>query len=167
MFFTIVLTYLLQGFSNNDVIMVMPIFWIIMGLALANQENRRHNDNALYVKGPQFYGVGAVLFGLIIVIAVYLNYPSYGTVFLPGGEKYTGEFRGSTFHGHGTYETLGAVYTGDFRYGRFDGEGKMTFYNGSFYEGEFSKGFLNGKGRMHFADGREMVGIWKNGVYQE
>lgn len=168
MFFTIVLTYLLQGLFNNDVIMVMPIFWIILGLALANQENVGHNENALYLKGPaKVYGLGAVLFGVIIALAVYFNYPSYKTVVLPGGGTYTGEFRGSTFHGQGTLETAGTVYIGNFVYSRFDGEGKMTFYNGSFYEGGFSKGFMNGAGRMHLSDGREIEGIWKNGVYQE
>jgi len=170
MFFTIVLTYLLQGLFNNDVIMVMPIFWVILGLALANQENVGHNENALYLKGPvKVYGLGAVLFGVIIAMAVYFNYPSYGTVSFPGEGKYTGEFRGNTFHGQGTFESTvtGVIYTGDFRYGQFDGEGKMTFYNGSFYEGGFSKGFMNGEGRMHLSDGREIEGIWKNGVYQE
>lgn len=168
MFFIIVLTYLLQGLFNNDVIMVMPIFWIILGLALANQENLGHNENALYLKGSvKVYGLGVVLFGVIIAMAVYFNYPGYGTVSFPEGGKYTGEFRGNTFHGKGIYESAGTVYTGDFRYGQFDGEGKMTFYNGSFYEGGFSKGFMNGEGRMHLSDGREIEGIWKNGVYQE
>ena len=30
-------TYLVQGFFNIDVIMVMPLFWIIMGFSLGNK----------------------------------------------------------------------------------------------------------------------------------
>jgi len=166
-FLIVIITYLLQGFFNNDVIMVMPIFWIILGLALANQENLSQNKNALYVKGCGFYGIGMVLFGLIIAMAVYFNYPSYKTVYFPEGQKYSGEFRGSTFYGKGRFESLGTVYVGDFRYGQFDGEGKMTFYNGGYYEGEFSRGKMHGDGKMVLPDGREIEGIWKNGVYQE
>jgi putative inorganic carbon (HCO3(-)) transporter len=166
-FFIIIVTYLLQGFFNNDVIMVMPIFWIIMGLALANQENRDHNENALYVKGFEFFGITLVLFGVIIFMAVYFNYPGYGSLSLPGGEKYTGEFRGKTFHGKGTFESFGTMYEGDFRYGRFDGNGKMLFYDGSSFEGEFLRGQMHGDGKMVLSDGRIIEGVWRNGVYQE
>jgi len=37
-YFTMIITYLIQGFFNIDVIMVMPLFWIILGLALANKK---------------------------------------------------------------------------------------------------------------------------------
>ncbi|WP_170270536.1 O-antigen ligase family protein [Heliorestis acidaminivorans] len=37
LYFTMISTYLLQGFFNIDVIMVMPLFWIILGLSLRNQ----------------------------------------------------------------------------------------------------------------------------------
>ena len=166
-FFTIIVTYLIQGFFNNDVIMVMPIFWIILGLALANQENTCHNENALYVKGFKFYGIALVLFGVIIAMAISFNYPSYKTITLSEGGKYTGEFRGSTFHGKGTFESFGIIYSGDFRYGRFDGYGKMTFYNGSFYEGNFLRGQMHGDGKMVQSDGSVIEGFWRNGVYQE
>ena len=167
MFFIVIVTYLLQGLFNNDVIMVMPIFWVILGLALANQENLSENMKALCAKGPVFYGIGLALFGVIIAMAIYFNNPSYGTVSLPGGEKYTGEFRGSTFHGQGTLESMNAVYTGHFRYGRFDGEGKLRFLNGSFYEGEFKKGFMDGEGEMHLSDGRIIEGIWRSVLYPD
>ncbi|NLG32510.1 MAG: O-antigen ligase family protein [Syntrophomonadaceae bacterium] len=166
-FFIIIVTYLIQGFFNNDVIMVMPIFWIILGLALANQENIDHNENALNIKGFSLFGLVLVLFGLIISMAVYFNYPSYRTVTFSERGKYIGEFRGNTFHGQGTFESAGVIYIGDFRYGRFDGEGKMTFYDGSFYEGGFTRGKMNGEGRMVLPDGKIIEGIWKNGVYQE
>ncbi|MGI6405242.1 MAG: O-antigen ligase family protein [Syntrophaceticus sp.] len=34
LFFVMISTYLVQGFFNIDVVMVMPVFWIILGLAL-------------------------------------------------------------------------------------------------------------------------------------
>lgn len=168
-FFIVIVTYLLQGLFNNDVILVMPIFWIIIGLALANRESVSHKENPLYVNGPAFYGVGAALFGIIIAMAVYFNYPSYGTVSLPGGEIYTGELRGNTLYGQGTLESTvtGLSYTGNFRYGRFDGEGKLILYGGSIYEGMFSKGQMHGEGKMTLADGKVIEGIWRNGIYQE
>lgn len=46
LFFIMVFTYLLQGFFNNDVIMVLPLFWIVLGLSLANIKriNREYNS---------------------------------------------------------------------------------------------------------------------------
>ena len=35
--FLMITTYLVQGFFNIDVIMVMPLFWIIMGFSLGNK----------------------------------------------------------------------------------------------------------------------------------
>jgi len=41
-FFLMTLIYLIQGFVNIDVIMIMPLFWIILGLNLA--ENKKSNN---------------------------------------------------------------------------------------------------------------------------
>ncbi|NMB97744.1 MAG: O-antigen ligase family protein [Clostridiaceae bacterium] len=38
-YFSMILTYLIQGLFNIDVIMVLPIFWIILGFALCNMIN--------------------------------------------------------------------------------------------------------------------------------
>lgn len=38
LFYIMVFTYLLQGLFNNDVIMVLPLFWIVLGLSLANMK---------------------------------------------------------------------------------------------------------------------------------
>lgn len=38
-FFVMIFTYLLQGLFNNDVIMVLPLFWIVLGLSLASARN--------------------------------------------------------------------------------------------------------------------------------
>jgi putative inorganic carbon (HCO3(-)) transporter len=40
MFFLMIFTYLVQGFFNIDVIMVMPLFWIILGFSAANEKNK-------------------------------------------------------------------------------------------------------------------------------
>lgn len=38
LFFLMILTYLIQGFFNIDVVAVMPLFWITLGLSLANSK---------------------------------------------------------------------------------------------------------------------------------
>ena len=37
MLFTMIAVYLIQGFSNIDVVAIMPLFWIVLGLAIAEQ----------------------------------------------------------------------------------------------------------------------------------
>lgn len=41
MFFSMISTYLMQGFFNIDVIMVLPLFWIILGLYQGNIEKEK------------------------------------------------------------------------------------------------------------------------------
>lgn len=41
MFFTMILTYMIQGFFNIDVIMVLPLFWMILGFSQANMEEEK------------------------------------------------------------------------------------------------------------------------------
>lgn len=47
-FFTMIIAYLIQGFFNIDVIMVLPLFWIVLGLYLSyineKQEQGEAND---------------------------------------------------------------------------------------------------------------------------
>jgi O-antigen ligase len=38
--FTMIAVYLIQGFANIDVVPIMPLFWIILGLALAEQQDK-------------------------------------------------------------------------------------------------------------------------------
>lgn len=38
MYFLMISTYLVQGFFNIDVVMVMPLFWIILGFSAANEK---------------------------------------------------------------------------------------------------------------------------------
>ena len=41
MFFSMISTYLIQGFFNIDVIMVLPLFWIVLGLYQENIDEER------------------------------------------------------------------------------------------------------------------------------
>ena len=41
MFFSMISTYLIQGFFNIDVIMVLPLFWIVLGLYQSNMEEEK------------------------------------------------------------------------------------------------------------------------------
>ncbi len=44
MFFTMIATYLMQGFFNIDVIMVLPLFWIVLGLYQGGWSQRCHSE---------------------------------------------------------------------------------------------------------------------------
>lgn len=39
LFFVMVITYLVQGMFNIDVVMVMPLFWVVLGFSLASRQN--------------------------------------------------------------------------------------------------------------------------------
>ena len=41
MYFNMILAYLIQGFFNIDTLMVLPIFWIILGFSMSNMESLR------------------------------------------------------------------------------------------------------------------------------
>ena len=112
-----------------------------------------------------------------------------GTVFLPGGDKYTGELENGTPNGQGTYTLAdGDKYTGELKDGNFNGQGTMTSANGSTYTGawnddlyngqgiytdaigttytgEFKDGSFNGQGTTMWADGTTYTGAWKNDLY--
>ncbi len=39
--FTMIVVYLIQGFSNIDIVVILPLFWIVLGLSLAEQNNEQ------------------------------------------------------------------------------------------------------------------------------
>ncbi len=41
LFFIMIFTYLIQGFFNIDVIMVLPLFWIVLGMSLSNIQEEK------------------------------------------------------------------------------------------------------------------------------
>jgi len=48
MFSTMILSYIIQGQFNIDVVMIMPIFWIVLGLSLANMEKHKGSKWTAY-----------------------------------------------------------------------------------------------------------------------
>ncbi len=52
--FVMILTYLLQGLSNNDVIMVMPLFWIVMGLGVRPLTSSRNASELIGARHQTF-----------------------------------------------------------------------------------------------------------------
>ena len=49
-FFSMISTYLIQGFFNIDVIMVLLLFWIVLGLYQGNiEEEKLIESNKAYV----------------------------------------------------------------------------------------------------------------------
>ena len=190
LFVIVILAYLLNGLFNHGVIEVFPLFWVVLGLSLTNEKhfgketngeivngtaNRTKNlDESKLDSGKKREGnlIRYVLKGcivlFIIVIYFWLFFPSEQKVDIPGGGTYTGELRGSYFHGEGTWHSgYGVTYEGEFKYGKFNGYGKMTFAEGTKYKGEFRENQMHGRGKIIFPDGRVKEGIWGRGVFQE
>mgnify|MGYP001397870783 FL=1 len=64
----------------------------------------------------------------------------HGTLTLPDGSKYVGEFKKGNQHGQGTYFFVGGgKYVGEWKKGKFHGQGTATYPDGSAYVGEFKK----------------------------
>ena len=173
-----VLAYLLQGQFNIDVIMNLPLFWITLGLMQSKTANDLRiisvaslKDTIIDGKRKKMVNEKRVIYLIVIGIAIFIIfiaimfiYPHQGSMEIEGQGVYTGQLRGSVFHGYGTWEaTNGAVYQGDFKHGYFDGYGTMTFVNGSQYIGEFKEGRFHGQGKLITADGQIIEGTWENG----
>jgi len=102
-----------------------------------------------------------LIFVFLYSIGSWTVFPSTKTVEYPGEGIYTGQMRGQTFHGQGTWKSdFGVTYTGEFKNGFFHGTGTMTFSDGSTYTGEFKEGSMHGHGVMTFADGHTHEGYW-------
>jgi riboflavin transporter FmnP len=41
--FTMIAVYLIQGVTGIDIVVLMPLFWIVLGLALSEQQLRERN----------------------------------------------------------------------------------------------------------------------------
>ncbi|MDZ4132679.1 MAG: hypothetical protein U1E11_06025 [Dethiobacteria bacterium] len=92
----------------------------------------------------------------LITIAYWTILPRTATLDIPGEGIYTGQLRGMTFHGYGTYESYvvgGTSYEGEWKNGVFHGQGTLTFANGSKLVGEFVDGSIHGIGRTICPDG--------------
>jgi hypothetical protein len=89
-----------------------------------------------------------------------------GTVKLPDGSKYTGEFRNGVANGRGRFNSRKyGYYVGEFRNGKFHGQGTLKAPNGWKYFGQFRNGKLNGKATATAPNGRKTIGYWRNGKF--
>ena len=89
-------------------------------------------------KNPQYKGEVKrqyIVFGYYIIEGL-------GSLVVPNGEKYVGEFKDGKRHG----------------------QGKVTIPNGSKYEGEWKDDEFNGQGKYTFSNGGSFVGLWKDSV---
>ena len=90
----------------------------------------------------------------------------FGTLTLPNGVKYVGEFKDDKYHGQGTRTLpIGIEYVGEFKDGEYHGQGTLTFPNVMFYVGEFKDGEYHGQGTRTFASGTIEVGYYMRGNY--
>ena len=83
----------------------------------------------------------------LAVVAYWTILPRTGTLDIPGEGIYTGQLRGMTFHGYGTYtsyEVGGTSYEGEWKNGIFHGQGTLILANGSKLSGNFVEGTLRG-----------------------
>ena len=84
-----------------------------------------------------------------------------GTLTLPDGDKYVGDFKDGEFNGHGTFTLAsGEQYVGDFKGWEYNGQGTLTWPDGKKYVGGFKDGEFNGQGALTSASG-EYIGEFK------
>lgn len=90
-----------------------------------------------------------------------------GTMVWVGGERYTGQWKGGTYHGSGKLtQSNGSWYEGSFEEGNFvTGQCKIIYDDGGRFEGRMERGSLNGQGTMVWASGESYTGQWKNDKY--
>src|SRR6266702_1739938 len=99
-----------------------------------------------------------------------------GSLTLPDGVKYVGEFRQGKPDGFGQFSdanragqgtlTLpdGSGYVGKYVHELPNGQGTLTLPEGDVYSGEFRNGKLNGKGKRNKLDGSKYVGEFRDGL---
>lgn len=179
LFFLMLFTYLLQGISNNEVVMIMPIFWITAGLSLSydsnNQIDRIFTDRTTKTlaiinnnKNIDLYVVVISLAIFLTILTLWYYIPCHGTIEIDGagGGTYSGQLRASSFHGLGIWESSsGVTYTGEFKFGYFHGNGTIVYLNGAQYDGEFKEGYYHGRGKLITENGQVFKGLWEKGVF--
>jgi hypothetical protein len=128
---------------------------------------RKSQENIIVKKWNVLYVIAFAFVIFFYLIASWTILPRRGHISIPGEGVYSGQLRGKTFHGQGTWlNEFGVTYTGEFKNGVFHGQGTMAFANGSTYEGEFKDGFMHGHGVMTFPDGRKQEGEWDSDQFQ-
>jgi putative inorganic carbon (HCO3(-)) transporter len=169
-----VIAYLAQGMFNIDVIMNLPLFWIVLGLLTARESRvsepgESRPDGAVFVRSRLILTVACTAILIFIAfLLIWFFYPREGTVYVPGQGVYSGQLRGQTFHGNGRWVSeTGVVYEGQFKHGLFDGYGELIYPNGARYTGCFREGYFHGEGKMVSSTGEYREGYWKKGVLIE
>ena len=88
-----------------------------------------------------------------------------GTVVLPDGRRYVGEFQDGIRTGRGlmTFPD-GTKYLGDWQNDKPHGQGTLSSVGKFEYAGEFANGVREGQGSLETVDGKKYSGQWKNDV---
>ena len=88
-----------------------------------------------------------------------------GTVVMPDGRKYVGEFKDGVRMGQGlmTFPD-GTKYIGSWQHEKPHGRGKLSSAGKYEYVGEFKNGVRHGQGNLETADGKKYEGQWENDV---
>ncbi len=92
----------------------------------------------------------------IVIVSYWTILPRTGTIDIPGEGTYTGQLRGMSFNGYGTYishEMGGVSYEGEWKNGIFNGQGTLSFADGSKLSGDFVDGIIHGIGHTICPDG--------------
>ena len=87
-----------------------------------------------------------------------------GTVTLPDGATYSGEWEDGEWNGRGTFTDENGTYTGGWKDMLRDGQGTETYKDGTTYTGEWKGGEWNGHGSMKDGDGTTYIGEFKDNV---
>jgi hypothetical protein len=86
-----------------------------------------------------------------------------GTLTLPSGEKYVGQFKDGKKNGQGTNTwPYGQKYVGQWKKGKFNGQGTYTWRSGQKYVGQWKDSVRNGQGTHTLPDGTKYVGQYKD-----
>jgi len=95
-----------------------------------------------------------------------LKHNCFGSVALPNGDRYLGEFREGKYSGYGSYHfAMGARYEGEWRNNERHGQGTFTHRSGERYIGEWRNDRYHGQGVELRADGSvNRSGQWSAGV---
>lgn len=88
-----------------------------------------------------------------------------GTVVLPDGRRYVGEFANGIRTGRGlmTFPD-GTKYLGDWHNDKPHGQGTLSSVGKFEYAGDFANGVREGNGTLETIDGKKYTGKWKNDV---
>jgi SH3-like domain-containing protein len=87
-----------------------------------------------------------------------------GLMTFPDGTKYLGDWQNDKPHGHGTLSSVGKFeYAGEFAKGVRQGQGTLETVDGKKYSGQWQNDVPHGRGKITYPDGAVFVGQFDNG----